>query len=126
MLSKSLIQFSVDMRGCVPSLLFDPRPKYGGGDEDNGSLLKRSIACTAAFSTPDPAALPPTDACAGDSDTHRQVWVSLCTVTAPFCFVCSVLLQNLHRTGETDSWRAQTKPCAHQDPGERSSDPKRD
>ena len=23
-------------------------------------------------------------------------------------------------------WRAQTKPCAHQDPGERSSDPKRD
>ena len=31
--------------------------------------------------------------------------------------------QNLHRTGETDSWRAQTKPCAHQDPGGRSSDP---
>ena len=23
---------------------------------------------------------------------------------------------------DTDSWRAQTKPCAHQDPGERSSD----
>ena len=33
--------------------------------------------------------------------------------------------QNLHRTGETDSWRTQTKPCAHQDPGERSSDHKR-
>ena len=31
--------------------------------------------------------------------------------------------QNLHRTGETDSWRAQTEPCAYQDPGERSSDP---
>ena len=31
--------------------------------------------------------------------------------------------QNLHRTGETDTWRAQTKPCVHQDPGERSSDP---
>ena len=28
-----------------------------------------------------------------------------------------------HRTGETDSWRAQTKPCVHQDPGERRSDP---
>ena len=27
---------------------------------------------------------------------------------------------------ETDSWRAQTKPCAHQDSGERSSDPTRD
>ena len=27
---------------------------------------------------------------------------------------------------ETDSWRAQIKPCVHQDPGERSSDPTRD
>ena len=26
----------------------------------------------------------------------------------------------------TDSWRAQTEPGAHQDPGERSSDPRRD
>ena len=34
--------------------------------------------------------------------------------------------QNSHRTGETDSWRAQTKPCVHQDTGERSSDPTRD
>ena len=34
--------------------------------------------------------------------------------------------QNLHRTGETDSWRAQAEPCVHQDPGERSSDPTRD
>ena len=32
----------------------------------------------------------------------------------------------LHSTGETDSWRAQTEPCTHQDPGERSSDPTRD
>ena len=36
MLSKSLIQFPVDGRGCVPSLLFDLRPNYGGGNEDNG------------------------------------------------------------------------------------------
>ena len=34
--------------------------------------------------------------------------------------------QNLQRTRETDSWRAQTEPCIHQDPGERSSDPIRD
>ena len=27
---------------------------------------------------------------------------------------------------ETDSWRAQTEPCAHQDPGERSSDSTRE
>ena len=31
MLSKSLIQFSIDGRGCVPSLLSDLRPNYGGG-----------------------------------------------------------------------------------------------
>ena len=35
--------------------------------------------------------------------------------------------QSLHRTGETDSWRAHTqKTCVHQDPGGRSSDPTRD
>ena len=34
--------------------------------------------------------------------------------------------QNLHRSGETDSWRAKTESCVHQDPGERSSDPTRD
>ena len=34
--------------------------------------------------------------------------------------------QNLHRTGETDSQRAQTKLYVHQDPGERGSDPTRD
>ena len=37
-----------------------------------------------------------------------------------------IWLQNFHRTGETDSWRAQTKLCVHQDPGERSSDLTRD
>ena len=55
-LSKSLIQFSVDGRGCVPSLLFDPRPNCGGGNEDNGDLFKRSRAYTAILSAPDPVA----------------------------------------------------------------------
>ena len=41
MLSKSLIQFSVDGWGCVPSLLFDLGPNYGGGNEDNGNLLQK-------------------------------------------------------------------------------------
>ena len=36
--SKSLIQFSVDGWGCVPSLLFDLRPNYGGENEDNDLL----------------------------------------------------------------------------------------
>jgi len=40
MLSKSLIQFSVDGRGCVTSLLFDLRPNSDGGNEDNGDLLQ--------------------------------------------------------------------------------------
>ena len=39
MLSKSLIQSSVDVQGYVPSLLFDLRPNYDGGNEDNGDLL---------------------------------------------------------------------------------------
>jgi len=39
--SKSLIQFSVDGQGCVPSLLFDLGPNYGGCNEDNGNLLQK-------------------------------------------------------------------------------------
>ena len=41
MLSKSLIQFSVEGWGCVPSLLFDLRPNSGGGNEENGELLHK-------------------------------------------------------------------------------------
>ena len=37
MLNKSLIQFSIDGRGCVPFLLFDLRPKYGGGSREKKS-----------------------------------------------------------------------------------------
>ena len=51
MLSKSLIQLSVDGRGCVPSLLFDLRPNYGGGNEDNVNLLQK-----VQISAPNPAA----------------------------------------------------------------------
>ena len=46
LLSKSLIQFSVDGWGCVPSLLFDLRPNCGGGNEDNGNLLRTKVPCT--------------------------------------------------------------------------------
>ena len=37
-----------------------------------------------------------------------------------------IWLQNWRRNGETDSRRAQKKSCVHQDPGERSSDPRRE
>ena len=56
MFDKSLIQFSVDERGSVPSVLFDLRPSYGGGNEDNDNLLKRSLAGTAAVNAPNAAA----------------------------------------------------------------------
>ena len=56
MLSKSLIQFSVDGLGCVLSLLFGLRPNYGGGNEDNGDLLQKDLCTQVAFSAPNPAA----------------------------------------------------------------------
>ena len=83
MLSKSLIQFSVDWWSCVPSLLFNLRPSYGGGNEDNGDLLKRSHAGTAALRAP-PAlrwSLQQATAnpclCCRLLDTPEQVWISL-------------------------------------------------
>ena len=41
MFSKSLIKFSLDGWGCIPTLLFDLRPNYGGGNEDNGDLPQK-------------------------------------------------------------------------------------
>ena len=77
MLSKPLIQFSVDGQGCVPSLLFNPGPNYGGSDEDKTSF-KRSHAGTATLSAPDP------EQASCDPrlhkrrlDNHGQGWVSL-------------------------------------------------
>ena len=46
MLSKSLIQFSVDGWDCVPSLLFDLRPDYGGG-----SVLLNSLHSVLSLKT---------------------------------------------------------------------------
>ena len=56
MFSKSLIQFSVDGWGCVPSFLFDLRPSYGGGDEDNGDLLQKVPCRHCCTQYPKPAA----------------------------------------------------------------------
>ena len=49
-LSKSLIQLSVDGQGCVPSLLFDLRPNYGGGNEDNDDPLQKVLCRHCALS----------------------------------------------------------------------------
>ena len=88
MLSKSLIQFSVDGWGCVPSLLFDLRSNYSGGNEDIRDLLQKvpfksllhSVTLTLQQVTSDPflhwRLL----------DSHRHIWVSL------LCGHCSFLL----------------------------------
>ena len=47
MLGKYLIQFSLDGWGCVPSLLFDLRPNYGGGNEDKVNLLQKDLGIRA-------------------------------------------------------------------------------
>ena len=79
MLSKSLIQFSVEGQGCVLSLLFDLRPKYGGGNEDNGNLLQKGPVHALPHSVPLTLQLATTDPCFCWRllDTHQQVWVSL-------------------------------------------------
>ena len=57
--SKSLIQFSVDGWGYVPSLYFGLRPNYGRG---NGDLLQKDLcqhaglSRTVAVIVPDPTA----------------------------------------------------------------------
>ena len=99
MLSISLIQFSVEGRGCLPSLLFDLRPNYGGGNKDNGHLLQK-ISCThCCTECPQPCSRPPpTHASAGDSLTLTGESGSVsCGVTAPFSwflvpqgFVCAL------------------------------------
>ena len=57
-LSKSLIQFSFDGQGCVPSLLFDLRPNYGGGNEDNDDLLQKVPCMHCYVQRPQPCSRP--------------------------------------------------------------------
>ena len=89
MFSKSLIQFSFNGQGCVSSLLLDLRPNYGGGNEDNGDLLKNVsfthcyTQCLWSWSRS-----PPTHASTRDSWRlmHMSGSVS-CGVTALFSWV---------------------------------------
>ena len=79
MFSKSLIQFSVDGCGCVPSLLLDLRPNYGGGNEDNGDLLQKVLGTHCYTQCPQPCSRPPLTQHLRRRllDTPRQVWVGL-------------------------------------------------
>ena len=70
MLSKSLIQFSVQGQSYVPSLLFDLRPNYGGGSKDNGYLLQKVPSRHCCTQCPHCCSrLLPTQASARDSRT---------------------------------------------------------
>ena len=80
MFSKSLIQFSVDGPGCVPFLLLDLRPNYGGGNEDKGPMkaLRHILPLTLQQAT----------ASARDSWTLTGKSGSVCSgVTALFSWV---------------------------------------
>ena len=89
MLHKSLVQFSVDGLICVPSLLFNLRPNYGGGNQDNGNLLLK-VPCMHCYTQcPQPCSRPPlTHASARDSWTFTDMSGSVSFgVTAPFSWV---------------------------------------
>ena len=89
MLSKTLIQFSTDERGCIPSLLFDLRPNYGGGNEDKATSFKRSHdarqhseSLTLQQATANPCLYQRL------LDTHGQVWVSLLRGHCSYLLLC--------------------------------------
>ena len=126
MFSKSLIQFSVDWCGWVPSLLFDLRPNYGWGYEDNFDLLQKvpcrhcHTQCCQPWSRP-----PPAHASARDSWTLRGKSGSVtCGVTSPFSWVlvctnfcvcctqspwlCSRPLLTCSSTGDTQTFKGRS------------------
>ena len=71
MLSKSLIQFSVDGRGCIPSLLFDQRSNYGEPPSKCPmSAQPHSVPLTLQQETANPRLHQRILV------THRKVWVS--------------------------------------------------
>ena len=99
--SKSLIQFSVDGWGCVPSLLFDLRPNCGGGNEDNGDLLQKVPCRHYCTQCPQPAA------------GHHQPTPPLDTAGHPRASLGQSLLGSLLLS--PGSWYTQAFVCAPQE-----------
>ena len=87
--SKSLIQFPADGWGCVPSLLLDLRPNYGGGNENNGDPLQK-VPCMHCYTQ----CLRPWSRPLLTHNSTRDSWTLMdmsgsvsCGVTAPFSWV---------------------------------------
>ena len=72
MLSKSLTQISVARQGCVPSLLFDLRPNYGGRNEDNGDLLQKVPSTHCCTQCPQPCSRSPLAPPLPDTPGHSR------------------------------------------------------
>ena len=71
--------------GCVPSLLFDLRLNYGGGDEDRATSFRRSRGGTAAVSAASPQQAPANPHLHRRLlDAHGHIWVSLLWDHCPF------------------------------------------
>ena len=86
MLSKSLVQFSVDGLACVPFLLYGQRPNYGRGNDYNGDLPQKDLRMHCCIQCPWPhSRLLSMHATTGDSwtPTGKSGSVS-CGDTAPF------------------------------------------
>ena len=101
MLSKSFIQFSVEGQGYVPSLLFDLRPNYGVGNEDNGDLLQKVPCMHCCTQCPQPCSRPPPTH--ASPETPGCSWASLGQ-----SLVGSLLLSPV-------SWCTQGSVCALQE-----------
>ena len=88
MLSKSLIQFSVDGQNCVPSL-FGLTPNYGRDNGGNGGLLQKDLSQDCCIQCPRPHGRQlSTHASARDSWTFTAKPSSVsCGITAPFSWV---------------------------------------
>ena len=88
MLSKPFNQFSVDGQSCVPSLFLTWGQTLVEVMKIMGTFFKRSHACSAALSAPDPAAghrwpMPPPE-----TPGHSwAIWSVSCGVTSPFFWV---------------------------------------
>ena len=89
MLSKSVIQFSINTWGSITSLLFDLRPNYGEDNEDNGNLLQKTPCPHCYIQWPWHSSWsPPT--CTSTRDSWiltGKSWSVSCGITALFFWV---------------------------------------